>query len=153
MTHIFYGLNTTGEFTTSTGCVIDMGTNVINNVGQPLLGTDAATKQYIDDINDNNYEYVAINAATYTALVTDRIIGVLYSVTGICTITLPQISTITGNKKRYTIVDEGGNAAINNIIIQGSGGDTINGGTFTLNGNYDSVALYNNTTTGWFVGA
>lgn len=59
-------------------------------------------------------------------------------------ITLPEISTLSGNKQRaFTIVDESGGAGTNNITINRSGSDQILGNTSTtLAANYASIRLY-----------
>ena len=105
-----------------------------------------------DPITD--YNRTIINSSSYTILEEDELIAVVYTI-GEVTLSLPTISTLFGSKKkRYTIVDEGGNAGTNNIIVQTTGGDTINGSSiFTINGDYNSIQIYNNTTTGWFVAA
>jgi hypothetical protein len=56
------------------------------------------------------------------------------------------------NKLLY-VVDEGGNASVNNITINPFSGDTIFSGTnFVLNTSYGSIALYSNGETPgkWF---
>lgn len=95
-----------------------------------------------------DYSYTNVNASTYTAISSDEILGVTYTTTGACTITLPAITGL----KRYIVKDEGGNATTNNITINTTGGDTIDGEANALiNINYTSLTFYNNGGTGWFV--
>jgi hypothetical protein len=91
-----------------------------------------------------------VNAATYTVLLTDTLIGVTYTPTGTVTITLPSASTYIN--RVLNVVDEGGNARNKNITINRAGADTIVGATsYVVNKNYESVTLYSNGGTGWFV--
>jgi hypothetical protein len=56
------------------------------------------------------------------------------------------------NKRIINIVDVGGDASGNNIIIVASEPNTINGLTiFTLNINYSSVQLVSNTDNKWMI--
>lgn len=97
-----------------------------------------------------NYRYVSVNAATYSVLADDEIVGIAYSVTGECTVTLPQISTV--GKKKYMIVDEGGNAKKETITIVRSGTDTILGETAILiEDDYNSLTFYNNGVDKWLL--
>ena len=64
------------------------------------------------------------------------------SATGLLTITLPTANT--SSKNYYTIMDESGNASVNNIKIVPQGGETISGGNeVIINVNYGNVAIYN----------
>jgi hypothetical protein len=140
-----------GNFRVSVGGTTYNWPSTDGTSGQ-LLQTDGAGTLSFVDINLDNYIRTEVNVSSYTILDTDYIIGVLYSNTGVCTLTLPQISSITGNKKLYTIVDEGGNAAANNITITTTGGDTIIGGSIlVINGNYNSINIYSDGVSGWFV--
>ena len=99
------------------------------------------------------YTRSVVNSATYTVLQADTMIASTYSTTGTSAITLPQISTLASDKRlKVSITDEGGNAAVNNITISASGGDTIVGqATFVLDQNYNSVTLFSDRIDGWFV--
>lgn len=62
------------------------------------------------------------------------------------TITLPQISTIdNGGKREHIITDVTGNLGSNNLTIQTSGGDLVNGSTSVLLViNYTSIQILSN---------
>lgn len=83
--------------------------------------------------------YVSITAATYTAKAGDRLIGVNRA--GVVTVTLP---TAQVNKGRsYTIKDESGAAATNNITVATEGSENIDGSaTDTIDTNYGGKAYY-----------
>jgi hypothetical protein len=109
---------------------------------------DALEAQSID-----TYTLTDVAAATYTALESDYIITVSYTATGSCTVTLPEVSTLTtvGNKKLFIIKDSGGNANTNNITIAASGSDTIDGNSsFVLFGDYNAVQVMSDGSN-WFV--
>lgn len=90
------------------------------------------------------------NAATYTALVTDRIIGVTRTTTGTCTVNLPS-AALFPDGYQMTIKDEGLNATTNNITIDGSAAQTIDGNlTAIINTDGDSLTIYSNGVDAWF---
>ncbi len=92
-----------------------------------------------------------INTSTYTLASTDVLAAVTYTTTGNCTLTLPVANTLSSGKSFY-IVDEGGNALQNNITVNTDGGDTLNGDTgLILNQNYESIGIYTDATTSWFI--
>jgi len=76
-----------------------------------------------------------VATATYTALSTDYFLCVLTN--GLVTITLP--TGILGTV--YIIKDCFGDAANNPITIQGTGGETIDGTTATVNTNFGSITV------------
>jgi hypothetical protein len=78
------------------------------------------------------YNTTVVSAASYSVNANDDFIFVDRTTTGTATITLPVISTLPNLRKIYHIVDSGGNASTNNITINRSGGDTINGETSAL---------------------
>jgi len=91
------------------------------------------------------------NLTTYTALITDRIIGVTRTATGIATINLPS-AALYPSGYQLTIMDEGLNASTFNIIIDGSATQTINGNlTEIINVDGDSRTIYSNGVDGWFI--
>lgn len=72
--------------------------------------------------------------------------------TSAVTITLPAISTLTNNKRIYTISDIGGNLPTNNLIIATSGGNTLGGQpTVTLPIAYSSITVVSNTDNIWLI--
>jgi hypothetical protein len=91
------------------------------------------------------------NVATYTVLITDRIIGVTRTTTGTATVNLPSASLFPSGYQ-ITIMDEGLNATTNNITIDASAAQTINGNlTEVINVDGDSRTLYSNGVDGWFI--
>jgi len=119
----------------------------ITDLEAPIEGSDAVNKDYVDN---QIFDRVEVNSSTYTLTSSDDLIAVLYTLTGGVTLTLPEISSV--GQKQYTIVDEGGNAFVNNIDINSSGSDLIIGvGGVTISQNYNSLTLYNNGTDQWFI--
>lgn len=117
-----------------------------NSEGSDIIGTDGLTYTLFK----HELTHTTVNVATYTADPHDDIIGVTYTQTGTCTVTLPLISTV--GKKRYRVTDEGGNAKKNRITIAVSGADTICGETSTtVRNNYNSLSIYNNGVDAWFL--
>jgi trimeric autotransporter adhesin len=89
--------------------------------------------------------------ATFTALVTDRIIGVTRTTTGTALINLPS-AALYPSGYQITIMDEGLNASTNNITIDASGTQTINGSlTAIINVSGDSRTIYSNGVDAWFI--
>ena len=104
---------------------------------------------------ENIFTRTVVSTSTYTATVEDYLLGVR-TPNQTCTITLPQISTITINsyhQKRYAIVDERGSALTYHIIIIPTPPDLIIGQPeFRLRSNYASVYIYNDGGSTWFIG-
>lgn len=99
------------------------------------------------------FKRTEVDATTYTATQDDDVIAVVHTATAGVTITLPEISTLQGSKvMKLVVVDEGGNAEVNNITITPSGSDTISGqANFLIDLDYNTVSLYSNGTSAWFV--
>jgi hypothetical protein len=76
-----------------------------------------------------------VTTPTYTALSTDYFLCVLTN--GLVTITLP--TGILGTV--YIVKDCFGNAANFPITIQGTGGETVDGSTATINTNFGSLTF------------
>lgn len=90
--------------------------------------------------------YVNVTAATYSALTTDRIIGVNRA--GAVTVTLPTAALIAG--KAYVVKDESGAAGTNNITVDTQGSELIDGAASqVLSTNYGSQGYYSDGTN-WF---
>jgi len=90
--------------------------------------------------------YVNVTAATYTAKGGDRLIGVNRA--GTVTITLPTTEVRKG--RTYTVKDESGAAATNNITVATEGAETIDGSaTDTISTDYGSVTYYSDGAN-WF---
>ena len=104
--------------------------------------------------SSSNYVRTAVSdsESPYTILEADEIIGVT-TASGIVTVTLPQISALStpSKHKKYNIIDEGGNAASNNITIATTGGDTINNAASPLiiSSNNAITNLYSDGGTNW----
>jgi len=91
--------------------------------------------------------YVTVNSAAYTAKGGDRVIGI--NRTGAVTLTLPSAEVRKG--RIYTIKDESGAAATNNITVATEGSETIDGSaTDVINVNYESKSYYSDGTN-WFI--
>ena len=91
--------------------------------------------------------YTAVTGVAYTAKAGDRVIGVNRA--GIVTITLPTAQVRPG--RIYTIKDESGAAATNNITVATEGSETIDGSaTDVINVNYESKSYYSDGTN-WFI--
>ena len=90
--------------------------------------------------------YVNVTAATYTAKAGDRLIGVNRA--GAVTITLPTAEVRKG--RFYTIKDESGAAATNNITVSTEGSQTIDGSaTDVISDNFGGKTYYSDGTN-WF---
>lgn len=90
--------------------------------------------------------YVAVTGATYTAKAGDRVIGVNRA--GVVTVTLPTAQLRPG--RIYTVKDESGAAAANNITVATEGSETIDGAaTDTIADNYGAKAYYSDGSN-WF---
>jgi hypothetical protein len=91
-----------------------------------------------------------ITSSTYLVKETDYRLGVRYTETGSCTISLPLISSI--GELDLRIKDEGGNSDLNNITINASGSDTIDGSSnVILDRDYIAISLYNDGINKWFI--
>lgn len=107
--------------------------------------------QYISAICID-YKRVEVNSPSYAISSGDDIIGVKYTTTGTPTITLPLISSLPHNRKKFIIIDEGGKASINGIIISTTAPDKIvGGGNVMLKGDYNSLTVYSDETSEWFI--
>ena len=86
-----------------------------------------------------------VNVASYTVLSSDDFLQVRRTITGICAITLPLISTVKDGRHIY-IKDSKYNASNFNITIVRSGSDKIENvdGNFIVSGDGDCVHLQAN---------
>lgn len=78
-------------------------------------------------------------SASYNVKTTDCIIGVVTS-GGAYMMTMPNSGLSSG--QRWTIKDESGSAASNNITISGNGANIDGSSTYVMNNNYGSVDIY-----------
>jgi hypothetical protein len=91
----------------------------------------------------------AVDAASYTAKLTDDIIKVIRTATGTCTVTLP--SALCSNGRIISVKDAGGNASVNNITVATEGSETVDGdATKDIVGDYDSLDLFSDGFN-WFI--
>ena len=96
------------------------------------------------------YTKTAVTTATYTVLAEQEILHVTRTSSGTCTINLRAAAT-AGDGAWLKIVDAGGNASANNITIDGSGSETINGSTtYVLSADYAAAEIYTDGSN-WFV--
>lgn len=140
----------------------DAGTK--NVLDQTFRMLKVIFRNIYDDLSNNNvfqlnfdYEFKFLSgikvkrtaiSATYTALVNDFLIAVT-STAAARTINLPAAAT-AGAGKMYFIKDESGGAAANNITIDPSGAELIDGAaTKLINTNYGAMRIYCNGTA-WF---
>ncbi|MFA6166450.1 MAG: hypothetical protein WC700_07545, partial [Gemmatimonadaceae bacterium] len=101
--------------------------------------------------NPGFYTRTVVAVPVYAVLATDDILAVTGTTTTNVTLNLPQIAALSG-PKRYSIVDEGGNAFVHPIIVVAFAGDTIIGQTTVrIENNHNSINIYHNGTTGWFI--
>lgn len=121
-------------------------TNVSNGFQIGYGNTSPLTYNTVAIVGSAPYTRTVVNTSTYTILGTEDILAITYTVTGQCTLTLPNAST----PYRVTIVDEGGNAFANNITVQTPDGALIMGSsTWVMNKNYGTIRLYTSGTA-WF---
>lgn len=91
--------------------------------------------------------YKAVAGATYTAKAGDRVIGVNRA--GAVTVTLPTAEVRPG--RVFTVKDESGAAATNNITVATEGSENIDGSaTDVINVNYESKSYYSDGNN-WFI--
>lgn len=96
---------------------------------QAVVGTGQLIEQYV------------ATPISYQVLNTDAIIGVT-STAAARTITMPASSLVTG--QRWTVKDESGGAATNNITVNGNGKNIDGAATYVINTNFGSVDIYYN---------
>ena len=90
-----------------------------------------------------------VTGDAYTILNTDYRIGVRFSLTGSCTLQLPNANK---GELDLRIKDEEGNADTNPIIISASVGNLIDGlPAVILDRNYIAISLYNDGINNWYI--
>ena len=89
-------------------------------------------------------------SGAYTVTKNDSLIG-CDTTGGAFTITLPLANTFQPGQY-VNIKDEGGSASSNNITVDTTSSQTIDGETeITINGNYDNVSIYSDGNSSWFI--
>lgn len=162
------------SFHTATGGVLSEGMRLTNLKNLEVVGTVISTGYQLNDANTNITEvssemtfedvvagtttllelqtinlFTDVITSTYSTTATDVVLGVSYTSTGTCVITLDTDEVISGRK--IIIKDTGGNAGSNNITINTENSETIDGSaSFTISTNYDKVTLISDSTN-WFI--
>jgi hypothetical protein len=133
MTAMYNAVKTAGTMPAYYADLFWIVINLSNPRPGPIAGDIAADYRWI-----NNYTQTAIS---YQVLGTDVIIGVSNTAAP-RTITMPNTGIVTG--QRWTIKDESGGAAGNNITVNGNGYLIDGAATFPISTNYGSMDLYYN---------
>ena len=143
-TIVYYG--TLGYVTMGVDGLVGFYLSQINSVsGSPAEGQI--------DSNDWTMSYApvpgsvitrtVITSATYSVQPFDTLLGVTYTATGTVQINLPLANAYVN--KFLHIVDEGGNATVNNItIVAGENEFILGSATHVMNTSYGSATLYSN---------
>lgn len=131
--------------TVATSYVCNTGTatpaaHVLNVLGASSATTSGSGNTITITVNQTVLAYTP-TAISYIIQNTDDIIGVT-STAAPRTMTLPNSGLVTG--KSWTIKDESGGAATNNITISGNGANIDGSPTFAINTNYGAVTIYYN---------
>jgi hypothetical protein len=140
------------------GVLLGEGTGAIvattaGSTGQVLMGAAGADPAFTSTptfagastftgsvtLNGGLIEKLTTTAVSYQVLVTDVIIGVT-DTTAARTITMPNSGLVAG--QRWTIKDQSGGAATHAITIAGNGANIDGIANQVINGNYDSVDIY-----------
>lgn len=143
--NIQLGSDAVGDLYYNAGTPLQMNRLAIStNVGDRLTVGGSSIPEW-----QPQFTYTATNSATVSVSVSDQTVGIDYSATGTCTVTLPAISSLI---QVVNIVDTGGNAGTNNITINPTGSDTIQGTTTTLmNIDHLSLTFKSNGVDNWMV--
>ena len=143
-------VRTTSTSTGSASTYNPTSTGLFTNViAQNNTTTNTLTVNSTTTFNGAVIYETVLTSGRYVVLSSDYYIGVdTTSVTG--SILLPSVAS-TAAGRTITILDETGNASINNIHVSGSGTDTIDGDSvFSIESNNGSITLFC-TSTGWHI--
>lgn len=140
--------STIGYLRISTDAEIVAGTNDETAV------TPRGARKIVNELVPN---YNRVTTGSTSVVIATTIQSTLYLLTGTTTgavgVTLPQISSLSGDKQiTLKFKDAGINAATNNISISRSGSDTIDGATSkVLSTDGDIVTLVNDGVSKWYI--
>lgn len=98
---------------------------ITQNSGRVKLRSNGTNLLATASVDSKPSAITSVDAATYTVLVTDKIIGVKYTDAGVVTVTVPS-ALITNEDFELEIWDIANNAGSNNITIATEGSETIN---------------------------
>jgi hypothetical protein len=122
----------------------------VNSAGSGDIIT-TLERNAISSISSYSITSIGIGDSPYDLLLTDDVVFI-DTTTGKITINLNLISTLTDNKKKYTLVDSGGNGSINNVTINKHTTDTVMGDTSILiDNNYNSLTLISDSVSNWLL--
>ena len=118
----------------------------VDNLTAHLYGID----QELASSGGADYVTTDVSSTPYTVLAENEILHITHTATAAVTINLRAAAT-AGDGAWLKIVDAGGNAGTNNVTIDGSGSETINGAeTFVISADYAAVEIYTDGSN-WFV--
>lgn len=111
------------------------------------FGADSAATHNVDIQGSLGLKFTSTSSTSYTVLVSDLIVHLTSS--SARTVNLPAAATAVA-RKTYIIKDANGNAATNNITVDGNASETIDGSlTKVINTNYGSIRIYTDGSN-WF---
>jgi hypothetical protein len=143
-----YTATSTGTVTTNSGNISSTSGNIVTSSGNIEATAGTLTVGSTAIMSGGIRTAPDTKTANYSVSPTADYVILADSSGGGFTITLPASHT---SGERYVIKDSGGAAATNNIVIDPSDADTVDGSsTFTLDVNYQSVEVVSNGTN-WFV--
>jgi|SRR5882762_24736 len=147
--------------TTATGPVVVSLPQDIGRISSPIFAGITATTGTFGNLvvtstatlnSSLNISRLAVGGGTTTISFASpiQIIGVT-STAVTAHIVLP-LAASAGSGRVYTIKDESGGALVNNISVNRSGADTIDGGVSAMiNANFGSLSLYSDGVSKWFI--
>lgn len=137
------------EFKSGNTTLVNQEVTVQNKV--TFTGNGGAMVK-LEGVSSVSRSRTAVTSASYTILATDTLVGVNYA--GDVTLTLPEIGGAEdpGEGNLLIIKDESGEAGNNNITVNCSGSDTMDGTVFTsatLDTDGQAIKIYHDGTSVW----